>query len=772
MGSKKSGKSKKNALKMPGVDWWAELGADVLEGNRLSVVKTLGKLPKAIRGEEINDEIIELDKAINEHLTQNLEKVSNPLPIEPDLTLWGVYVTPSAEYWSNVENPKSETTPDFLLKLKKVIEVSTSPIVVHGQPGHGKTSSMRMLAQVKVLEAKAPDETLLFYEFKNLGDLNAPELKSLQKETPFLKDESFFYNRKTILILDGMDERQITDGTNQHLSNFIRNIFRLGKKINKISNSRLNIIFTGRTLFIEQIKSSFIEPHHQFQILDFEDYKIDKWLKNFNDLKNLKSPLTRKTLINKQLGDLISQPILLTISSRVVADPLGIELLKDIPEEKITRSRIYEIIISWTYQKKHHDEKGIHNLPPEHTYTRFLKMVAYLIFRKGGESISIKELAHNLGSRREFFQLEKLFSSSLDIQEVIKDLAVGFFFEGQDEKAFAFIHKSVQDYLTVEAIFTLLGEAIELYNLEKTEKSSRTCAEDVYYILGKNAMSKEDHLPFLLEILTQRGESNFQKKLISFLEESVNHHFFIKHENRQNDNPITTEFNVLSALTYWIFGFPLPVEKRLEIESIVRLSSIVNSNFGFYFKDANLENAKLPFCFLPDSNFMNTFLEKADFYGALLERVNFQNSNCMNSRINMASLAFSNFKKANLCNSRFVGANLFGVIFIESNLKKSDFTKSSLENANFALSDLEDAIFHLSVLKEANFENANLTNADLTNADLSGLKNWKSASWNNANIFGVVNAPKHFSDYVLSNGGISVDRDQQKARKSDIQDQK
>ena len=508
--------------KSPGLEWWVELAAGVFTGNPGNVAKSLSKLPKLLKSQnddQSNPQLL--------HINQVLRQLYLPMPIEPDLNLWGIYVTPWARHRKPGEGSKGKMVPDLLWTLKTTIAASTAPVVLQSQPGHGKTSSMRMLIGALMCDANDPTDTTLFYEFKNLGGLDAPLFTTLQRVTPFVLEQKFFHGRHSLLVLDGLDERQLRHDNGLYLGNFIRDLFMLAQKINNRKDSRLNLVFTGRSLFVDQIKRYFVQPHHRFEILDFHREQVDQWLKKYNRLKQPETPLTRETLESRHLKQLIGQPILLTIVARILADPMGIAMLEELPTENISLRHIYQIIVSWTYRKQHQDNKGISTLPAdEATYNRFLQMVAYLMFRNGGESIPLKTLARQLERKQPIFLLDPL-NQGHQTQQIIKDLAVGFYFQGLEDNVFAFIHKSIRDYLTVEALYTLLTESLENFSLKKLEPSCHDHASNLYYILGKSAMSQEDHLPFLQDLLEEKDRRGLHKKLVAFFHAAADHSLLI-----------------------------------------------------------------------------------------------------------------------------------------------------------------------------------------------------------------------------------------------------
>jgi hypothetical protein len=50
---------------------------------------------------------------------------------------------------------------------------------------------------------------------------------------PFIDDDDFFAAKHTVLILDGLDERQLADGSDDALKGFVSSLFNLAHRINK-----------------------------------------------------------------------------------------------------------------------------------------------------------------------------------------------------------------------------------------------------------------------------------------------------------------------------------------------------------------------------------------------------------------------------------------------------------------------------------------------------------------------------------------------------------
>jgi hypothetical protein len=125
-----------------------------------------------------------------------------------------------------------------------------------------------------------------------------------------------------------------------------------------------------------------------------------------------------------------------------------------------------------------------------------------------------------------------------------------------------------------------------------------------------------------------------------------------------------------------------------------------------------------------------SFLQGIHLHKANLLRCDLSAADLRDSILSAANLEFANLQSANFRNAELNAVNLR-----HANLSDSDLTQADLSGA-----DLSDV---------------NLDNADLTSANLHGIRWQNIKSIQQANVFGVRNAPSGFLEWALQHKAIS-----------------
>ena len=612
----------------------------------------------------------------NQHVV--LDVVSNPMPIAPSIRLLEYYTEPAAkiEKHSAESYFPEESETDHLIRelLETVRDDDRWMTVLHGEPGHGKSSSLKILVHIlaePLLEANSDlCDLVLFYEFKRFGSLDRPLLEVLQQTTNTI-EPSHFENKRVVLIFDGMDERVATDEVNKGLGRFLKELetFR-NDLLRDFPESKLTYILSSRSQFFDHVEVFFHPPYYKINIMNFDEPRIRKIVSRFNKSMAQKQPIKLKDLKQTGLQDFITQPILLTMSLLLLTDDMGKKLLLGLPEslKTPTRAQIYKIITRWSYLRQWQtDIKSIDTRITESEFQHLLQIIGYLIFKSGTSELELKGLLQELEDHKDEYGLEfKSKTSNEQLEQVLEAVQIGFFIKGIEKRNFGFIHASFRDYFAVKGLVYLLNQAMVGYHTSKLKNKEDICLEfaaKYYDYFGLFVLSSEDHKPFLRDILVDQLGKEIQFKDLSilkeFLELNIAEHTLLEASLNQYKPDLlrheaTAIANLLTLMTEWLQASKIVKGKLTEEEaetfqslpllwptitaqlldqveqfqfsklkldfSYLDLSSS-EWNFqnyqGTIFKEANLESciftySNLRFCDFDDATFKNTVFEYVD----------------------------------------------------------------------------------------------------------------------------------------------------------------
>jgi len=713
---------KKTGMTSP--EWWVNLAVDLIDLKAGSVAVDLSKL--------LGNEEPDIKQQIVDHYNRNIKEVDEyPLRINGKLTLKTIYISPIAilqQVSTEATNNQLQDIDSLIPCIIDLLEENVNPIIVHGQPGHGKTSAMKILARALVADAqgKKKDRPLvLFYEFKDLHDLERNEFAILSQVTPFTKNENFFIGRNTVIILDGMDER-IISGDDRGFKNFLRHMFDLQKRINQEHESSLRLILTGRSLFIENIRGEFPEEYRLLEILDFSDDQLDLWLEKFN--KITENTLTATELDERHLEELKKQPVLLTICATILTDHNGKQLFQKHGKTPFNKLQVYEKIIKWTYQGKNHADSWI-----EEEYNSFLQAVGFVLFAQSEGVMTTSRLQAELNKIKDLFSPSPLSRKNTDINDELKKLSICFFFDGHENNSFSFIHKSIQDYLVSIAIVHVIENIIEVFNTNRVESSCQRMARELYLLLGHQCISAEDHWDFLSQKLRNNLDlcQKFVKLFAGFSEGLIEHRYFRDNTGVICTDPFRTEAMITSNMLQINYLCMLILgEKQINIGDIILTNnriwnahniSRINHLLCSYSCNFNLSFIKLKFA--ENEYFSHIFCYRADMCNASLCYINLSYADLRNANLRSADLSYANLhytclQQADLFGAKLNSADLSYADLRGSLLSRTDLRNADLNYADLCCADLENANLSCANLCDADLGHASLNGADLRKADL------------------------------------------------------
>lgn len=675
-----------------------------------------------------------IEAQVHQHVNELLYEVEQePLAIDQQLTLEKSYVSPACEF-KNVKVPsgsKEEETQSencLISALLKHIENSDNPIVLHGQPGHGKTSTVKVLTRTITglyKDTAEPPITLLF-EFKHLGNLNRAAIDILSEQARFIENDLFFMGKKTVVILDGLDERQAAEGnSDQFLKDFITNLFNLAGKVNKTADSRLNLIVTGRSQYVGQINNCFNKNHSVFDITDFDENKRALWIAKFNQQKqfNEQEQLTLSQFEQYKLDELISQPILLSISAIMLTDPEGRTLIAEFEGKPITRALIYRTIIQWSYDKRWH--KDSHSESWKDTlrfddYFVLLQAIAFEMVKAGAETIKLSVLAEALqNNSKKIFDLLSIQNMRVDdLEHLCAQLRISFFFKGVEDKAFAFIHKSFKDFLLVSGIVDAVPRIFEDFRDDKPNRTD----EEIVSLFSQKPFSDEDHIDFLtnwLEIRTSDLDK-YTSAAYAIWRRIIDGELQIENKTsgEQSYKLAVTSYNFLQIISRWFAKSKnLEGTRVLSYEGKVKL---LDNHHRYLYKQHNLTHRY----------FSNQLLDYQRFEGDH-RSCNFSDSVILRCDISFSQFIECNFSHAELINVSVEQTRFFKCDFsnLKADLKINLTFMIGVVNCVFINCKFEDTVIDCLVRKNSRnrvvFQECDFRGATIVNRENMNIINCK-----------------------------------------------
>ena len=565
-----------------------------------------------------------------------------------------------------------------------------------GQPGQGKTSFCYQLVG-HLLDAPDFDQRLYFIKFRNIPSSQVKELVTapfkviaqfLQQEHGLTIRWSQLRRQRLVLVLDGLDELYMKESlTNEDLEELYTNLLEQLYKC-----SQWHIVLTSRYNYLHP---NALRPH-QSVILKLAPLSLkqqQEWLRRYQ-AKELPTQLTPERLKAihhsiPHMAELLEQPILLHIIA--LAD---IDL-----SSKDNRSTLYERLFDalldrqWSQQlpKFQKLQKATH----KQLFRRWIQSIAFEIYQGNGSYITREHLLELPITKK----IQTIIDTHQEQQEALKDLLVAFYFQNVPDKenlktssssyALEFLHKSLQEYLTVAYVLD------ELQSICTTAPSGTLDQSEKILGLFHKWFATKGWSKSLLSILVDQikalplaNRQPLQQVLNQSLEFCLQHSFLHHYSIQQTVSPVLQMTHTFGV--YW--------------NILARLQPVQNKHLP-----AKQRHQIPTLCF---------FLQLAVGTGPLyLCHVDLSGANLNGADLREANLEGTNLSKANLFQADLRIANLQGANLREANLFKADLRVADLRGANLSQADLGGAY-----LFKADLRKANLTGTDLKTADLTGVQ--------------------------------------------------
>lgn len=481
---------------------------------------------------ELFDGSIELDYEITlarvkEHVenTSRWARTVKFSDLEKERSLGSVYIQldtylmPLRKHYSEVERSKK-------LRLEEAVLSKKGHCVILGQPGAGKTTSLKKIYNSVALESSTSQYSLpLLLRFRDVNVISSTTILDFIlniipiKFDFFGKDSidsgeemnqarehavtSFLNHIGAILVLDGFDE--LRDANSKDL--IIRELRGL---CNKLDEAKIVVSCrTGEFNYeLEHSKTYEIAPLSSNQIEEF----VKLWLRDESKIKDFLQKVS-----NSPFSDTSIKPLSLVHLCAIY------QRIGNIPEQpKLVYRKVVNLLIyEWDEQRSVIRESAFTDFQPDQKLEFLIHLSFWLTVKYNSSIFAVQQMQAAYLDISDRHNLPKDKS-----KEVIRELEshTGLFIESGYEK-FEFAHKSIQEYLTAEYLVRLpslnsIISRVEILGSELaiavaiSSDSSLFFIECVINYLNKRSFSSAFYNSFISRIVSENPTFN-EAELVS-----------------------------------------------------------------------------------------------------------------------------------------------------------------------------------------------------------------------------------------------------------------
>lgn len=405
---------------------------------------------------------VDFENALNDHLQvvlnwaseisfKDLQKAKSLTQTYIDLD---ILLTPMKFQFDKVESAKK-------IKLNGIFEKYNSNIILLGQPGAGKTTSLKKICNevlfpvdfdrtsfdyVILIRINELTSTYNYSVFQKIFSILNIEIENFENDRDILEKTviNVLNNKPALIVIDGIDEIP----TNAHK-------YFVFDELNKLSLSLVN------SRFIASIRSGDynvnIEKTKVFEICPLSIKQVQEFTSKWFDDKALSKGFL-KELKSKSYSDLLERPIFISLLCSIY------ERAGNLPEKPKTiyKKAVSMLLEEWNQQWRIKRETKYSQLDVDRKFD-FLSNLAYNL------TVEKESLFFNSQGLKEFYKSVNVTFNlpQNEAFQVITELEShhGIFIQdGHD--LYRFYHKSMQEYLTAEYIlgFPSIPESIDLLN--------------------------------------------------------------------------------------------------------------------------------------------------------------------------------------------------------------------------------------------------------------------------------------------------------------------
>ena len=568
--------------------------------------------------------------------------------------------------------------------------------IIHGGPGSGKSSFLKMLA-AKLAGKKQKVLYIPLHEYN--VDVNFTKaVNEYFRATGYFSYDLINNEEegKLVILFDGLDELSMQGKALEEIaSGFVRDVVRNAPLLNK-SAPRIQVIIAGRDVIVQRNENEFKHPGEVLRLLpyliqeeeetfidDRQLYDIDQrhtWWIKYGELKKKPYQGLPKELQNAEMDEVTAQPLL----NYLIALALEYKEEEELQVDFENPNTIYSLLLKGVYKREYSSKRITSDLEFE-DFAFVLKEIALCTWHGNGRTSTVAEI-------KNYFSDKNLFETFVSSAEKgVISLLTTFYFRQtgkiiEGAETFEFTHKSFNEYLVALKIIDVLETIHEQLTLNEKDRAHRR---------------GWDVCTCLVEWLEVFGLQVPDRDLVKYIRSEL---WLIK-KGEGGENILNAWQNTVVKLWEHVLEEGMPVE-RLPLRPPT-------------FKKENEQAIKAEKALLILHSLIADITDRVsdiqwprpDSFGEFIGRL-------MGQRTSYYDFILEFCNHLNLNHSVLFMKDLHGVNLKKSYLSVAKLSEAKLSEANLSSADLSSADLNGAKLSEANLSDTDLSRADLSNAIL------------------------------------------------------
>ena len=539
-------------------------------------------------------------------------------------------------------------------------EESSGVMLIHGEPGHGKTTLCRKAVYEHYLERFCKDKTNVFWFRLNPaysdiikdGELvleNAfcwGNIKSQREIIPLRENKEAY--RGSIIFLDGYDELKVQ--AKSRLRDFIDTVEEYAEEY------QIHFVITARTRSVKYELYGLGIPTLQFAPMT-EDQQID-WIHKRNELHEYEEEFVKLRGSSKEMEEMLGIPILFRMVVR--------EELESTTAQNIVG--LYDTLFEATMKRRKMKSGS------REDWHKKYEQLAYEIYCNDETFADVRE------------------------KNMPEEFLYMFHLKGEGKQHVEFLHRSFYQYFLAHFLYQKMSGV-------KDEKST-----EAFLCCLAERQIDFDVLNYIQQIQKNKQQVTQDKceQIINTLEQMGT--IIVQALKAPNENGDAEIHPLLRCNNVLINALSICCAVAATEKSKFTISLHQKENIHAAMQRYNCSNIW----------FKNIDLSRADLNGADLRGADLSGAGLSEADLNGADLRGADLSGADLNGADLRGADLSDANLSGAALREANLSEAELSGANLSGASLIDADLSITNLNRANLTGTKLIGADLIGANLSG----------------------------------------------------